>query len=396
MVGSDAIAILTIAPFLMLYVAPVVDRWLQSADETNPAPDFWHCHSRSQILEILAQALSVLLAIWLLFGSARAAPYQPLYLLFIPLVWVAVRRGVHGAALTVFAINLGLTLAAWIMQAPQGSLPRLQLAMIALGLTGLCLGAVVNEGKRAEQDLRTSEAGLQEAQRVARLGSWRLEPETGRVTWTEELYRMFDFDPSLPPPRLPDHQRVFTPESWQRLNAEIEDTLRTGVPYELELETIRPDGTTGWIFARGEPQRDDAGDIVAICGIAQDITERKLAEKQVEFLAYYDSLTGLPNRRLLQDRLEKAIAGARRREDKLAVLFFDLDRFKVINDSPGHAVGDLLLQEVARRLQKQTRGQDTVARVGGDEFITVLTGVGNVSDAMPLRNVSSTRLTPNL
>ena len=114
---------------------------------------------------------------------------------------------------------------------------------------------------------------------------------------------------------------------------------------------------------------------------SRDITQRKAAEKQVQFLAYYDALTGLPNRTLLQDRLTKALASARRRKDKVALLFLDLDEFKTINDSLGHSVGDLLLQEVAERLKRWAREQDTVARVGGDEFLIVLTSVKDMPDA---------------
>ncbi len=113
----------------------------------------------------------------------------------------------------------------------------------------------------------------------------------------------------------------------------------------------------------------------------RDITDRKLAEERVQFLAYYDALTGLPNRILLQDRLDKALAGARRRKDKVALLFLDLDGFKNINDSLGHSVGDLLLQEVSERLKGWAREQDTVARVGGDEFLIVLSGVKDIPDA---------------
>ena len=120
---------------------------------------------------------------------------------------------------------------------------------------------------------------------------------------------------------------------------------------------------------------DDSGASRIIEGTFVDITERKVAEERVQFLACYDALTGLPNRTLLQDRLTKALASARRQKGKVALLFLDLDRFKTINDSLGHWVGDLLLQEVAKRLKRVAREQDTVARVGGDEFLIVLTAV---------------------
>jgi diguanylate cyclase (GGDEF)-like protein/PAS domain S-box-containing protein len=113
----------------------------------------------------------------------------------------------------------------------------------------------------------------------------------------------------------------------------------------------------------------------------RDITARKVAEEQVQFLAFYDALTGLPNRRLLQDRLNQALASARRQKNKLGLLFLDLDRFKDINDSLGHSVGDLLLQEVAERLKRFAREQDTVARLGGDEFLIALTHVKDTPDA---------------
>jgi len=147
------------------------------------------------------------------------------------------------------------------------------------------------------------------------------------------------------------------------------------------LETVNPGGATGWILARGEPQRNPAGVITSLSGIVLDITDRKRAEKQVQFLAYYDGLTGLPNRRLLQDRLVKAIASARRRSELVAVLFLDLDRFKIINDSLGHSVGDLLLKEAAERLKRQVRDQDTVSRVGGDEFLVVLSSIPDIEAA---------------
>jgi diguanylate cyclase (GGDEF)-like protein len=122
------------------------------------------------------------------------------------------------------------------------------------------------------------------------------------------------------------------------------------------------------------------GVLVGYEGTNEDITARRVAEDRVQYLAYYDALTGLPNRSLLQDRLTKALAGARRYKHKVALLFLDLDRFKDINDSLGHSVGDILLQQVAERLEKWGREQDTVARLGGDEFLITLTQVKDLVD----------------
>jgi diguanylate cyclase (GGDEF)-like protein/PAS domain S-box-containing protein len=142
-----------------------------------------------------------------------------------------------------------------------------------------------------------------------------------------------------------------------------------------------PDGKWKWVLAnvRSVNQTETAPAIIE--GGLIDITDRKAAEDQVQYLAYYDSLTGLPNRSLLKDRLGHALATARRHKEKVAVLFLDLDRFKIINDSLGHSMGDLLLREVALRLKNLSREEDTVARIGGDEFLVVLTSIKETADA---------------
>jgi len=160
-------------------------------------------------------------------------------------------------------------------------------------------------------------------------------------------------------------------------------TITSGKVWQGEIVNRRKDGTTYTEEMTITPVTQGVGktNYTRFVAIKQDITQRKVAERQVELLAYYDALTGLPNRTLLQDRLAKALAVARRRKEKLALLFLDLDGFKNINDSFGHSVGDLVLQEVSERLKKWGREQDTVARVGGDEFIIVLSGVKDISDA---------------
>jgi len=163
---------------------------------------------------------------------------------------------------------------------------------------------------------------------------------------------------------------------------ELEQMLaKNGAVRGAEVEVYRRDRTKKWVLMNSRVVSDAEGNIALHEGTVEDITDRRAAEERVQFLAYYDALTGLPNRVLLQDRLAKALASARRHDEKVAILFLDLDRFKIINDSLGHSVGDLLLQHVAERLKKWTRAQDTVARIGGDEFLLVLTAVKDVPDA---------------
>jgi diguanylate cyclase (GGDEF)-like protein/PAS domain S-box-containing protein len=159
------------------------------------------------------------------------------------------------------------------------------------------------------------------------------------------------------------------------------ELVRNGVVRSAEIEVYCRDRTKKWALLNVRAVRDSDGNIVLHEGTVEDITDRKVAEDRAQFLAYYDALTGLPNRTLLRDRLETALASARRRNEKIAVLFLDLDRFKVINDSLGHSIGDLLLQEVAERLKKWARAQDTVARIGGDEFIIALIAIRDLADA---------------
>lgn len=145
-----------------------------------------------------------------------------------------------------------------------------------------------------------------------------------------------------------------------------------GEVLNFESEVYRRDGSVIWISENAHIVRDLQGELICYEGTVQDITERKNYHAQLERQANHDQLTGLPNRILLVDRINQGIARAKRQACYLAVVFIDLDNFKYINDSLGHAAGDELLQEVARRLGGCLRDYDTVARIGGDEFVLVL------------------------
>ena len=144
---------------------------------------------------------------------------------------------------------------------------------------------------------------------------------------------------------------------------------------------VWPDGSVHWIANRAQVHRDADGRALRLVGVAMDITDRKLAEQRIAHMAHHDALTGLPNRVLLRDRIQQAIAQAHRNGSQLAVLFIDLDRFKTINDSLGHQLGDRLLQSVASRILVCVREGDTVSRLGGDEFVIVIPEIDERADA---------------
>jgi diguanylate cyclase (GGDEF)-like protein/PAS domain S-box-containing protein len=154
-----------------------------------------------------------------------------------------------------------------------------------------------------------------------------------------------------------------------------------GGSYDEVVRVVRPDGTMRWVRDRAFPVRDADGKPYRIAGIAEDITERRESEERLIYLAHYDALTNRPNRLLFYDRLGHAIALARRNQWIVGVMFIDVDRFKYVNDTLGHAVGDRLLQKVSERLIKAVRSEDTIGRLGGDEFAVVLSNLGAVQDA---------------
>jgi diguanylate cyclase (GGDEF)-like protein/PAS domain S-box-containing protein len=150
----------------------------------------------------------------------------------------------------------------------------------------------------------------------------------------------------------------------------------------VQLRMRRRDGTMIWTEHRVVPYRDRGGVVIAIAGIARDVTALKVKEAFLSHRALHDPLTGLPNRVLLLDRLESALARLRRYPSFLAVLYLDLDRFKTVNDNLGHEAGDRLLFEVGRRLQDTLRPSDSVARLGGDEFAAVLPDLHDATEAI--------------
>ncbi len=158
-----------------------------------------------------------------------------------------------------------------------------------------------------------------------------------------------------------------------------------GAPFrDLVHRSLTKSGRVVWLQVTGVPVRDEAGKLIGYRGTGADITARKQAEDRIQYLATRDALTGLPNRALLADRANQAILAAARARGSLALLFLDLDRFKLVNDSLGHAAGDALLRAVAERLGGTLRRDDTLARLGGDEFVLLWNGMKSSEDAAML------------
>ena len=166
--------------------------------------------------------------------------------------------------------------------------------------------------------------------------------------------------------------RVLHPEDREHVMAEHARTNATGEPFRYEYRLIAKDGRVVWVRDEAALVTDEKGSDRFWQGVMVDITERKRAEEQVAFLAYHDKLTGLPNRVMFERVLDLALARARRSGQAAAVLYLDLDNFKLVNDSLGHAAGDELLREMATRLSGAVRATDVVARQGGDEFLVLL------------------------
>ena len=237
---------------------------------------------------------------------------------------------------------------------------------------------VAREG--VECELQRSEERMRIAMKAAKIGFWDLDVGKDEHVWSDTCKALLGVPPNTPA-SYQALKSVVHPDDWKMMQAKIDGAIQEKRDYVVEFRVVWPDNGSRWRTSSGQAFYDDAGQVTRISGITMDIDERKHAEERVQFLAYYDALTGLPNRTLLQDRLSKALASARRQRDKVGLLFLDLDRFKNINDSLGHSVGDLLLQHVAERLKRTAREQDTVARLGGDEFLIVLTNVKDIHDA---------------
>lgn len=261
---------------------------------------------------------------------------------------------------------------------PEGATGALQARLI--GITGA--GPEITVRHTMEEALRESEERYALAARGSNDGLWDWNLKTGSVYCSPRWKSMLGLTEIGN--TIEDWYQRIHPEDVERVRSEVASHLRRVTPhFQSEHRMRHADGNYRWILTRGMAVLDSEGNACRMAGSQTDITQQKKTEEQLLHDALHDTLTGLPNRPLFMDRLGAVINRAKRRSPYLfAVLFLDLDRFKLINDSLGHMTGDEVLIEVARRVQSSLRPGDTVARLGGDEFAVLLDDIKDIADAL--------------
>jgi len=240
------------------------------------------------------------------------------------------------------------------------------------------------EQSRTLQALRESEERYALSARGANDGLWVWDLRANEVYFSPRWKSMLGYGEEEIGDTIDEWYSRVHPDDVDLLRGALDRHLRGDTPHlEHEHRMRGRDGHYRWMLSRGLAVRDSSGNATRIAGSQTDITERKLAVERLIHDAFHDALTQLPNRALFMDRLQRALELQRRMRDAMfAVLFLDLDRFKVVNDSLGHVFGDELLLAVSNRLSRMLRSSDTIARLGGDEFAMLIQGINDEADAV--------------
>jgi diguanylate cyclase (GGDEF)-like protein/PAS domain S-box-containing protein len=256
--------------------------------------------------------------------------------------------------------------------------------MLALAAVALIiLGAISLRLIQLTRQLRESEERWKFALEGAGDGVWDWNVPDDTVVFSQRYKAMVGYT---------DEDIARNEEAWRNRihpddRAQVDHDIRAYLEgrtqtYCNEHRVLCRDGSVKWVLARGMiVSRAPDGKPLRMIGTHADITGRKNMEERMRHMAHYDPLTELPNRALIADRLQQAVIKARRDKTYMAVMFIDLDRFKPVNDNLGHDIGDLLLKQVAHRMLSGVRASDTVARIGGDEFVVLLPSIEQEADA---------------
>jgi len=272
---------------------------------------------------------------------------------------------------------------------------KLAAARQRLKATSLELQTAQNELERSSARLRDSEEitrstldalkSSRDREKIAlafaEIGTCEFDIKSRLVRASDMSFRLFAIrsdQPDIPYLRLLE---AIHPDDRARFDEAIEDCIHGKSNLDIEYRVAYNEDEPRWLRTKGDALLNFEGDSIKILWVTEDVSQRKDMDARVRFLAHHDLLTGLPNRTLFQDRMQQALAAAKRMESRVALLFIDLDRFKYVNDTFGHRAGDILLQTVAARLRSCVRETDTVCRHSGDEYLIVLSALREPAEA---------------
>lgn len=247
-----------------------------------------------------------------------------------------------------------------------------------LGRLADAFNKLLSKIERDHNSLKSSEEKFRKLTALSPVGIFQISSE-GEITYVNQRWREINqtYDDI---PLLSEWFSNIHPEDSHSLSKQWDLLVIDHEDIATEIRLINQNRGISWVYIQGTPLHSKDGKLIGFLGSLSDITELKKAQIQMENLAFYDPLTGLANRRLFKNRLDKAVKSVQRIQTSIALLFLDLDQFKRINDSLGHDIGDALLKEIARRLNNNVRENDTVCRIGGDEFTILLTDINNTND----------------
>ena len=335
--------------------------------------------SRHKFLSWFVLLIMVELATFKLLPDTNSQFVLSAFLVVPMLIWAAMHFGIIGASCVVIVIT---SFSVWITAQGHGPFYQQDVSQGVLALwifvailvvTMLLISIAQSERDVAEQALRNNDEKLRAV----------IDGALDAIVTVDESGHLVEFNPAAE--RIFGYSRgqvigrhlgevIISPSQRKQHNKAHQQFVMTGKKHifdrRLELNAMRSDGTEFPVELTLTSLKYK--DLPYVTGFIRDITDSKKAEKEIHQLAFYDGLTGLPNRRLFHDRLNQVLVSKIRAKNYGAILFIDLDNFKVLNDSRGHDVGDILLVQVAERLSECLRAEDTVARLGGDEFVIIL------------------------
>jgi diguanylate cyclase (GGDEF)-like protein len=385
---SSVLGVLAATPVLLR-----VRQWLGFGDQTV---HFAQGDPRRGFMLTIAAMFG--LGVWVLWSPTPGL----LPLLFVPIVFGVIRFGqlaADGAVLAYAAagalVSLAKGSAAPVLSAdPTAAGLALQALMLLMLATALPIAAMLLTSERLAQQLRAQNAELHDnltmlnlAEQLAGLGRWRLDLEPGHQEWSPQMLALNGLSRDLAPE--PGNIRELLPDGGERLFGELAEHCDDRRPYSFEYSAVMPGGEERVLRVHVTNEFDPSGKRRAVFAVAMDVTEqvrrehalREAREKAIALaaeaqkLALTDPLTGLANRRATLDWLSRLMRASGQVGEPLALLMFDIDHFKRINDCFGHQTGDQVLKRVAQLARAQVRSEDLVGRIGGEEFVCILSGL---------------------